>query len=165
MPSLLADCHVKRLAIRRSANSHPYSDNCSHQMHSEGFETHQNQLRPGFRLRIALGQVTTLPRPHIWWRNLPRISPIGLKLPSLAVLTPHPGYFLAKFCLCHRMSNVYLQRECIVTKQLQTGPRGFHCKADKAIRVSTVSVVSLKTKFEGGPVLTSCQQFEQCNLL
>jgi len=38
-----------------------------------------------------------------------------------------------------------------VIKQLQMGSRGFHCKSAKDLTVSTVSTVSLKTKFEGVP--------------
>ena len=60
--------------------------------------------------------------------------------------------FLAKRCNCiassaivirRRLSVVCLWRECIVIKQLQIESRGF---TGKQLRVSTVSMVSLKTK-------------------
>jgi len=55
--------------------------------------------------------------------------------------------YIVNFSYCHKMSVVYVWRECIVTKWMKPGSRGFHCEIEKCLNFWQV----WPRNFEGVP--------------
>jgi len=108
----------------------------------------------------SCGQRTVLEQPHQW--NCPVLYTVMEHIrstsPQMTVKTIqrwlvnsswwNVAIALQSSAFSHRIMSsdvCRLWRECIVKWQLQIGSHGFYCKA---IRVSTVSMVSLKMKLE-----------------